>query len=111
MIVEEKNNKIRTVKLTDSAGKLIKLKSRDLYAIVYKGQPYAATSYDFYPLTKEKGDFYFTGKVKAGADPIAGAMFGLMGSLLSSTNYYTFEIKIDHVSGGFMRIRYVPDPE
>jgi hypothetical protein len=110
MTVEEKNSKIKSVKTTDSTGRLIKVKSRDMYAMVYKGQLYAATSYDFYPLTKDKGDFYFTGKLKAGADPMAGAMFGLMGSLLSSSNYYTFEMKIDHISGGFIRIRYIPDP-
>jgi hypothetical protein len=111
MIVEEKNNKIKSVKTTDSTGKMIKVKSRDVYAMVYKGQLYAATSYDFFPLTKDKEDFYFTGKVKAGVDPMAGLMFGLMGSLLSSTSYYTFEMKIDHISGDFIRIRYIPDPE
>ena len=111
MTVEEKNNEIKSIRVTDSAGKQIKVKSKDVYAMVYKGRLYAATSYDFYLLTKNKGDFYFTGKVKAGADAMAGAMFGLMGSLLSSSSYYTFEMKIDHISGGFIRIRYIPNPE
>jgi hypothetical protein len=111
MTVEEKNNEIKNVKVSDSTGKLIKVKSKDVYAMVYKGQLYVATSYSFYPLTKEKEDFYFTGKVKAGVDAMAGAMFGLMGSLLSSSSYYTFEMKIDHISGGFIRIRYIPNPE
>lgn len=111
ILVEEKNNKIKTVKIEDSSGKMIRIRSRDSYAIVYQGKPYAATSYDFYPLTKEKQDFYFTGKVKAGTDPMAAYVFGLMGSLLSSTNYSTYEMKIDHLTGRFIRIRYIPDPE
>jgi hypothetical protein len=109
--VEEKNDKIKNVKITDSTGKLVKVKSRDVYGLVYKGQPYAATSYDFYLLNKGKEDFYFTGKVKAGTDLMAGYLFGIMGSLLSSTNYYTFVMKIDYLSGRFIRIRYIPDPE
>jgi hypothetical protein len=110
LIVEEKNNKIKSVKVLDSTGKMIKVKSWEVYAIVYKGRPYAATSYDFYPLSKEKEDFYFTGKIKMGVDPVAGVVLGPMGSLLSSS-YYTFEMKIDHISGGFIRIRYIPNPE
>jgi hypothetical protein len=110
IVVEEKANKIKNVKVTDSTGKTIKIKSRETYAIVYKGQPYAATSYDFYKLSKEHDDFFFTGKVRADADPMAGALFGLMGALLSTTNYYTFLMKIDHHTGHFIRIRYIPDP-
>ncbi|HLA60314.1 MAG TPA: hypothetical protein VK622_16185, partial [Puia sp.] len=110
IVVEEKNNKIRSVKIADSSGKIILVKAREAYAIVYKGQPYVATSYDFYPLSRKKEDFYFTGKIKTGVDPVAGVMFGVMGSLLSNS-YYTFEMKIDHISGGFIRIRYIPNPE
>jgi len=33
-----------------------------------------------------------------------------MGALLSTTNYYTILMKIDHHTGHFIRIRYIPDP-
>ncbi len=111
MVVEEKKNKIRSVKVSDSTGAMVKIKSKNVYGMVYKGQPYVATSYDFYPLTKDNEDFYFIGKIKMGADPMAGFLFGALGTLLSSTNYYTFEMKMDYHTGEFIHIRYIPDSQ
>jgi hypothetical protein len=58
---------------------------------------------------KDNDDFYFTGKIKPGVDPVASMMFGLLGSLLSSTNTEYWFMKIDHNNGNFIRIRRIPE--
>jgi len=108
---ELKNDKLSSVKTPDENGKLVKVKSKDIYAIVYKGQPFIATEYGYYQLQKKGDDFYFTGKAKVNAQTgdvlAAGLFFGIIGSLLASDAEATFEMKIDHVNGGFMRLREI----
>ena len=111
MTVREKKGVIRQIEVTDSAGKPTKLKSKDVYAVVYGGQPYIATDYGYYPLTKKNDDFYFVGKAKVSADPAsqiaAGVMFGLLGSLLTANSTAEFEMKLDHQNGGFIQVREI----
>jgi hypothetical protein len=106
------NKKIKSVKKETGKKKPELIQSKDVYAIVYEGKPYIATDYGFYPLQKRKEDFYFTGKAKVAADPAGVAMaaifFGMMGSLMaSSPGQAVFEMKIDHVSGGFIRLKEI----
>ena len=108
------DNNIKAVKIATSKGKPEKVLSKDIYAIVYEGQPYIATSYGFYPLKKRKGDFYFTGKEKMSpktTDVLLGAAaWGIAGALLASSPQHTyFDMKIDHISGGFIRLREVKE--
>ena|SRR5579872_6057053 len=109
-----KDGQISSVRTTDSSGAWVKVKSKNLYALVYEGKPFAATTYGFYELGKRDNDFYFTGEVKVTADAtdviVAGMIFGLLGSLLASNADATFEMQIDHVSGGFIRIREIKMP-
>lgn len=108
------DNNIKTVRTATGKGKFERILSKNMYAIVYEGKPYIATSYGFYPLKKRKGDFYFTGKEKMSADSkdvlLAGAVWGITGALLASSPQHTFfDMKIDHVSGGFIRLREVKE--
>ena len=110
-MIEMKKEKLNTVKAPDTTGKLVKVKSKDIYAVVYKGQPFIATEYGYYPLSKINDDFVFTGKAKVTAntaDVIAASFFfGIIGGLIASNDNATFEMKIDHINGGFIRIREI----
>jgi hypothetical protein len=104
-----------TVKIMNEAGKQEKIKSKDLYALVYQGKPYIATDYGYYPLEKKEDDFYFTGKAKvnpnSGDIMMASLFFGIIGGLLASSGHDAlFYMKVDHVGGGFVRIREIPVP-
>lgn len=109
--VEEKKGKISSVKMADGNGAMVKIKRKDIYAIVYKGQPFIATEYDYYPLEKRDDDFYFTGKAKVTADQgavmAASFFFGIIGGLIASDAEATFEMKIEHSNGGFIRLREI----
>ncbi|MDF2190422.1 hypothetical protein [Paraflavitalea sp. CAU 1676] len=109
-----KNGIPEKVSIPDSAaGKPVKVKSKDLYALVYEGKPYIATDYGYYPLEKKNDDFLFTGKAKVNAASgdvmMASFFFGIIGGLLASSPHdAVFDMKIDHLSGGFVRLKQVP---
>jgi hypothetical protein len=108
---ELKEGKPASVKAINKDGKAEKVKAKDIYAIVYQGKPYIATDYGYYPLQKLNDDFYFTGKAevnaKAGDVIAAGFFFGIIGGLIASDAEATFEMKIDHINGGFIRLREI----
>lgn len=98
--------------IKDGKGKSVKPKPKELYAVVCNGTAYVATDYGFYRLTKRRGDFYFNGKVKStgnSADIIAASVFfGAIGGLIASNSATsTYEMKIDHLSGGFMQMNEI----
>jgi hypothetical protein len=109
--VEMKGDKMGTVRTHDEQGKAVKVKAKDIYAIVYKGQPFIATDFGFYPLNKTGNDFYFTGKAKVNANAgdviVASMFFGIIGGLIASDAEATFEMKIDHTNGGFIRLQEI----
>ncbi len=109
----EKNGKISRVKISNAENKMIKVKPKDIYAIVYNGKPYVTTKFGYFPLQKSKGDFYFVGKTNVSANSgdvvAAGMFFGVIGSLLASNANATFIMKLDHTNGGFIHIREVRD--
>jgi hypothetical protein len=109
--VEMRKEKISSVKAIDEQGKSEKVKSKDIYAVVTGGKIFIATDYGYYPLRKENDDFYFTGKAKVTAksgDVIAASLFfGVIGGLIASNAEATFLMKIDHLNGGFIRIREI----
>ena len=109
--IEEKKGKISSVKMAAENGQMLKVKRKDVYAIVYKEQPYIATEYDYYPLEKRDDDFYFTGKAKVTADQgavlAASFFFGIIGGLIASDADATFDMKIEHSNGGFIRLREI----
>lgn len=102
-----------TVRIMNESGKQEKIKSKELYALVHQGKPYIATDYGYYPLEKKDDDFYFTGKAKVNANSgdvmMASFFFGIIGGLLASSPHDAlFYMKVDHVGGGFVRIRELP---
>jgi hypothetical protein len=106
-----KDGTLKTLKITGEDGKPEKVKAKNIYAVVCNGQPFIATDFGFYPLEKRKSDLFFTGKAKVTAstgDVIAASMFfGIIGGLLASDAASTFDMKIDHVSGGFIHLREI----
>lgn len=111
--VEMKDEKIISVKTNDETGKLSKVKSKDIYALVYDNHPYIATEFGYYLLRKTSNDFFFTGKAKVNAntaDVVAASLFfGIIGGLIASGSGTdaTFDMKIDHINGGFIRLKEV----
>jgi len=111
--IELDNEGQYVVKVINEKGKKEKIRSKELYGMVYQGKPYIATEFGYYPLDKKTDNFYFTGKTRVAAsqgDIMAASMFfGLLGGLLASQPVEAvFEMKVDHVSGGFIRLREVP---
>jgi len=106
-----KDGRISRVKISNTESKMIKIKPKDIYAIVYNGKPYVTTKFGYFPLQKSKGDFYFVGRTKVSAnsgDIVAASMFfGVIGSLLASNANATFVMMLDHNNGGFIHIREV----
>ncbi|MFD1258864.1 hypothetical protein ACFQ3S_18800 [Mucilaginibacter terrae] len=95
-------------------GKPQRVKPQKVYAIVYNGQPYVTSRDDFYPVTKTGNDFIFTGKAAVAANTgevvMASVFFGMLGGLMASGGAEsTFEMKIDHVNGGFIRLLEIPN--
>ena len=88
-----------------------RLKAKNVYAVVDKSQPYIATDYGFYRMDKQGEDFYFTGKAQVTANTgdiiTAGLFFGIAGGLIASGANATFDMKLDHLNGGFVRLREV----
>ncbi len=103
---------ISSVKVLDSSGKKSKIKSKDIYALVYKGVPYVATDFGYYPLQKISGDFYFIGDVKVVASTgdvsTAQAATGILGAAIASAgSRQTFQMIIDHQNGRFIHVRAI----
>lgn len=107
----KKDGRIASVKISGEDNNLVKVKPKEVYAIVYNGKPYIATQYGYYPVEKSKDDFYFTGKVKVAASPadimVAQMMFGVVGVALAASANAVYEIRIDHTDGSFIKIREV----
>lgn len=106
----KKDGTISKVETFNKEQKLIKIKSKNIYAIVYNGKPYIATQYGYYPLVKRNDNFYFTGDINtSNSDKIVAASYymGLMGALLATTDHSTYLVKIDHNKGKFILEREI----
>ena len=106
-MVDMRNNTIYGVTTQNEKGKKEKLKSKDIYAVVYNGTPYVSTQYGYYPLHKENNDFFFTGKASiapsTGQQIAAGVFMGLLGALMMQDANALFVMKIDHLNGSFIK--------
>lgn len=108
-----KKNEIWDIFTSNKKGKKEKVWQKDTYAVVYNGVPYISTEFDYYPLHKKNGNIYFTGKARAivfSADAIVTSTLFLVllgGLLMPFYGEATFDMKIDHLNGGFIRLRLV----
>jgi hypothetical protein len=117
MVKADKDGTISSVRVVDSNGAKVKIHPKNVYALVYKGQPYIATPHGFYTLQKSAdNNFYFTGDIDIAASQgeISGGYvaFGVVGALLASgANQETFVVMIDYRNGGFIHLQRVIQPE
>jgi hypothetical protein len=112
MDVTLKRDTVSSVKAKGENDKMEKIKSKNMYAVIHQGKIFIATDYGYYPAEKYNDDFLFTGKAKVAASSgdmiAAGVFFGIIGSLIAeNAANATFEMKIDHVNGGFIRLREI----
>jgi len=116
MIEAKKDGSISSVRVLDEQAKKVKLKSKNVYAVVYKGKPFIATEYGFYPLEIVGDNFFFTGDVRIAATnaEVSGGQFamGLIGAWAASKgSEETFDMIIDHQNGNFIHLRHIPRPD
>jgi hypothetical protein len=104
------NGNVFTVKIIDN-GQKVKIKPKDMYAVVYKGVPYMATKYGCYRMQKENGNFFFTGDLETKSDigesVTNGAAFGLLGGVASLGEETTYDMRLDNVNGKFIRLKQI----
>ena len=106
----DKKGRVLRISYTDRKGKPRDIENRFIYAFIYEGKPYISGDFTCYLMEKRNNDFYFTGKAldaKSGDVAMASAFFGVMGGLMASSATSVFEMKIDHLSGGFIRTKEV----
>ncbi|WBV61995.1 hypothetical protein PFY12_07710 [Chryseobacterium camelliae] len=107
-------NMPKIVRIYETAdGKEKEIKKDDIYAIVYKGEPYIYLPIEnlFTKAEKRDNDYYFVGKLRSGGPNTGnlsiGMFFGAVGVLLASNPAYPFEQKIDYINGAFIPIKEI----
>jgi hypothetical protein len=106
----DKKGKVQKISYVNKKGQASDIENQFIYAFVYEGKLFISGEFACYPLEKRGNDFYFTGKAndaKSGDVVAATAFFGIIGGLMASSATSIFEMKIDHLSGGFIRIKEV----
>jgi hypothetical protein len=108
----KKDGTISAVHILDDSGRIIRLRPKNVYAIVYKGKPYIATEYGFYPLERVRDNFFFTGDIRVAANSsdyiMAFGFTGLIGIFVASRGYeVTYDLLIDPLNGNFIHLRRI----
>jgi hypothetical protein len=116
VIKAKKDGTISSVHILDDSARSVKLRSKDVYAIVYKGKPYIATEYGFYPLERVRDNFFFTGDIRVAATSndymMAFGFTGLIGIFAASRGYEeTYDLLIDPLTGNFVHLRRIGPPQ
>lgn len=105
-----KTGQIEHISHINNEGQMEKVKGKSVYAVIFQDRPYISTKYGYYPLLKRGNDFYFTGKASdyTNSDVVtAEIFFGILGGLIAQSATSVFEMKLDHLSGGFIRIKEI----
>jgi hypothetical protein len=104
------NGNLFAVKIIDK-GEKTRVQPKDAYAAVYKGIPYIATKYGYYPLKKENGNFFFTGDIEVKSDvgdAVANEVsYGIVGAIASLGEEEKYDMELDHINGQFIRIQRI----
>ena len=116
IIKTKKDGSISSIHILDDSLRMIRLRPKDLYAVVYKGKPYIATEYAFYPLERVRDNLFFTGDIRVAAnssDYLLGFGFtGLIGVFVASRGYEeTYDLLIDPLNGNFIHLRRIEKPQ
>ncbi|MBI5856894.1 MAG: hypothetical protein HZB42_04510 [Sphingobacteriales bacterium] len=105
-----KNGSYNSIQLKNKKNKYEEIELSKWFALVYQGRLCIVTTDGIYAVEKRDNDFYFIGKAwvaATGSDILTAQLFfGLIGGLAASggSNDF-FELKIDHLSGGFIQVR------
>jgi hypothetical protein len=111
-----RKGEISSVYFIDADGTKKERRPKDAYAIVYKGMPFIATEYGYYPLQRIDNDLYFTGDVRIAASKsdLASAQFGLglVGRAIAGAGLRTtYRLLLDHISGDFVHLWAIKKPD
>lgn len=94
------------VKVIDNEKKA-SVSAKSIYAVVKNGRPFIATNHGFFEMKRKGNDFYFQGRSKVSPNSssviTASMFFGIVGALLASNQTEVTELKIDHLTGEFIR--------
>jgi hypothetical protein len=81
---------------------------RKVYAVVHEGKMYVTVGSSFYEAKRRKDDFYVVapGRALINAQELAQAYFlkGIVGQVKTITRTMMYEMRIDHLTGAFIRI-------
>jgi hypothetical protein len=81
---------------------------RKVYAVVHEGKMYVTVGGSFYEAKRRKDDFYVVapGRALISAQELAQAYFfkGIIGQVKTITRTMMYEMKIDYLTGAFIRI-------
>jgi len=106
----DKKKRFVGLSYTNKKGKPQPITNQFFYAFVHEGKPYISGELTCYLLEKKNNDFCFTGRANDAKNTdvaVATAFFGIIGGLIASSATSVFEMKIDHLSGGFIRIKEI----
>lgn len=110
-LTRNKKEKITKLERIAMDGSKYEVHPGEIYCVIENGKIFMTSSYGFFPAEFKNDDFYFQGKAKANASTgnvvMASAFFGIIGGLIASDASAQFEMKIDHLNGGFVQIRQV----
>jgi len=100
------NNTGALIKVNENGKKQV-ISPKTIYAVVKNGKPFIATNYGYFEAQKKGNDFYFQGRSKVSANSsgviTASIFFGVVGGLIASNQTEVTELKIDHLTGEFIR--------
>ena len=116
IIKAKRDGSIVSVHIVDTGSNKIRLKPKNLYAIVYKGKPYICTEFGYYPLERVRDNFFFTGDIRIRATVREFAtnwyFFGLLGIVEMATGFETtYDLLIDPLNGKFIHLRRIDKPQ
>lgn len=112
IIKANKDGSIAKVNIVNDSGRKQRIMPRYVYAVIYRGKPFLATDYGFYPAEKIRDNFFFTGDVRiapTAGDVATGQMtFGLAGAVENAMGFRkTYDIIIDPENGQFIHLRQI----
>ena len=105
-----KNGNMESIQLKNKKNKYDEIELNRWFAFVYRGRLCVISGNDICPVEKRDHDLYFIGKAfvpaTSGEVLTAGLFFGLIGVLAASGGSSDFfELRLDHLSGGFIQVR------
>ena len=119
MVKEKKDHSIVAVTMLDAQAHPVKVKPRDIYALVSRGKPFIATPYGYYPLVRFGDELFFTGQLPVAHLVFAPSYVGIIPGIIYLTVYgnrtqlsytpATYDAIIDYRTGNFIRLKKIDE--